>query len=87
MATVTNITLSHTLLKWLNEMSYAMGIDWWIASKMCYNRLADPKNHRDDDLTRFFYRDPIECIEFLMQQPAFREHMLYAPAKEFNHGE
>jgi hypothetical protein len=49
--------------------------------------LADPNNLRDDDYTRFFYRNPVECIEFLMQQPAFREHMLYAPAKEFNDAE
>jgi hypothetical protein len=46
--------------------------------------LADPNNLRNDYYTRFFYRNPVECIEFLMQQPTFREHMSDAPAKEFN---
>jgi len=68
-------------------MSYAMGIDSWKSGKVCYNRLADSNNLRDDDYTHFFYRNPVECIEFLMQQPAFREHMSYAPAKEFNDAE
>jgi len=81
MATVSNCTSSHTLFKRLNKMSYAIGIDTWKSSKVCLNRLADPNNLRDDDYTRFFYRNHFECIEFLMQQPAFREHMSYAPAK------
>jgi len=68
-------------------MSYTMGIDSWISGKVCYNRLAYSNNLRDDDYTRFFYRNPVECIEFLMQQPGFREHMSYAPAKEFNDAE
>jgi hypothetical protein len=49
--------------------------------------LADPNNLRDDDYTRFFHRNPVYYIEFLMQQPAFREHILYAPAKEINDAE
>jgi len=68
-------------------MSYAMGIEYWKSGKVCYNRLADSNNLGDDDYTPFFYRNPVECIEFLMQQPAFREHMSYAPAKEFNDAE
>jgi hypothetical protein len=36
-------------------------------------------------ITHVFYRNPVECIEFLMQQPAFREHMSYAPAKKYNY--
>jgi hypothetical protein len=64
-----------------------MVIDSWKSSKVCYNHLANPNNHCDDDYTRFFYRNPVECIEFLMQQPAFREHISYAPAKEFNDAE
>jgi hypothetical protein len=87
MATVSNFTLSHTLFKRSNEMSYTMCIDSWKSGKVCYNRLADPSNLRDDDYTHFFYRNPVECILFLMQRPAFREHMLYAPAKEFNDAE
>jgi len=68
-------------------MSYMMGIDSWKCGKVCYNCLANPNNLRDDDYTPFFYWNPVECIEFVMKQPALREHMLYAPTKEFNDAE
>jgi len=55
--------------------------------EVCYNSLDDPNNLCDEDYTHFFYPNPVECIEFLMQQPVFREHMLYAAAKEFNDAE
>jgi len=87
MAIISNFTSSHPLFKRLNEMSYARGIDSWKSGKVYYNRVADSNNLRDNDYTRFFHRNPVECIEFLMQQPAFREHMSYAPAKEFNDAE
>jgi len=61
-----------------------MGIDSWKSGTMFQNLLADPKTFRDDDYPAFSYRHPAECIVFLLQQPAFGEHMLYAPAKEFN---
>jgi hypothetical protein len=80
MATVSNFTSSHTLFKRLNEMSYAIGIDYWQSGKVCYNRLANPNNLRDDDYPLFFYRNPVECIEFLMPQPTFREH-IYSEVK------
>jgi len=85
MATISNFTSSHTLFERLNEMSYAMGIDSWKSNKVCYNCLADRNNLRHNDYTYFFYRNPVECI--VMQQPAFREHMAYAPAKKFNDAE
>ena len=48
-ATVSNFPSSHTSFKRFNEMSYTMGIDSWKSGKVCYNRLADPNNPRDDD--------------------------------------
>jgi len=80
MATVSNFTSSKTSFKRLNEMSCKMGIDSRKSGEVCYNCLADPNNLCDDDYTWFFYCNPVECIEFLMQQPAFREHMSYAAA-------
>jgi len=68
-------------------MSYVIGIDSCKSGKACYNCLADWNNFRDDDYTHFFYRHAVECIEFLMQQLVFREHMAYAPAKKFNDAE
>jgi len=87
MATVSNFTSSHTIINQLNEISYTMGIDSWKSSTVCYKCLADPNNLPDDDYTVLFSCNPGECIEFLMKQPAFREHMPYAPAKEFDDAE
>jgi hypothetical protein len=49
--------------------------------------MADPNNLHDDDYTQFFCRNPVEFIDFLMQQPTLREHMSYASAKELNDAE
>jgi len=87
MATISNFTSSHTLFKRLNKMSYAISMDSWKSGKVCHNRLADPNNLRDDDYTQFFHPNPVECVEFLVQQPAFRKHMSYTPAKNFNDAE
>jgi len=57
------------------------------SGKVCYSQLADPNNRGNDDYTHFFYRNPVECIEFPTQQPVFREHCVYAPAEEFNDAE
>jgi len=65
-------------------MSYVMSIDSWESGKVCHNRLASPDDLRNDDYTRFFYCNPVECIEFLMLQPVFRVQMLHAPAMEVN---
>jgi hypothetical protein len=37
-----------------------------------------------DDYIHIIYHKPVQFILFLMQQPAFKEHMSYAPAKKFN---
>jgi len=68
-------------------MSYTMGIHSWNSGKLFYNGLANPYNLHDDDFTCFFNCNPVGCVEFLMQQPAFKEHKSYAPAKEFNDAE
>jgi len=64
-------------------MFYTMALNSKKCGEVCYNCLADSNNLRDNDYTSFFYCDSVECIEFLLQQPAFREHMSYAPAQEF----
>jgi hypothetical protein len=83
-ATVSDFTSSNRLFKRLHEMSYPMGIHSWKSGTVCYNRLADSYNLCNNESTRFNYRNPVQCIEFLTQQPAFREHMSYAPAMQFN---
>jgi len=45
--------------------------------------LLHQRRNSDNDYAHFIYHGPVECIEFRMQQPAFREHISCAPAKEF----
>ena len=45
--------------------------------------LLHQRRNRDNDYAHFIYHGPVECIEFRMQQPAFREHISCAPAKEY----
>ena len=84
MPTVRISTLSHTGIKRVTEISQAMGIDSSTSAKVCYNCLANPNNVCNYHYTYFFYRNPAEWVEFLMQQLAFRYPMSYAPATEFN---
>jgi hypothetical protein len=68
-------------------MSYTMGIDYSKWGRAFYNCLAHQNNLHDNDYMNFFNCYPTEYIYFVMQQPAFSEHMLYTPAKEFNDAE
>jgi hypothetical protein len=75
MATVSNFTVSHTLLKRFYEISYAIAVEALKSRKLCNNGFADAVNLREDDYIGFFYRNIVKSIEFLLPQPAFREQM------------
>jgi len=87
MITISNFTSFPTLSKRFKEMSYSMGIDFWKSGKVCYNCLADPNSLHNDEFTKFFYSNPGECFEFIMQHSAIREHMFYAQVKALNEAE
>jgi hypothetical protein len=87
MASIGNFIMFITLFKILNEIIYAMGIDFWTSMHVCYNQLADLNDIPDDDYTSFFYRNPDECIPSVMELPAFREHMFYDPETEYDKAE
>jgi len=70
-------------IQMFKEMSYVMGIDSGKPGKVCYNCLPDRNILCDDDYTQFFLRNPVKCIEFLMQEPEFTEHMSYAPPQDY----
>lgn len=76
-----------TLFKILNEILYAMGIDFWTSMHVCYNQLADLNNIPDDDYTSFFYPNRDERIQSLMELLGFREHMFYDPETEYDEAE
>jgi len=59
----------------------------WKSGRQCYKHLGDRNNLHDNGYSRFFYSHSVKCIEFLIEQHAFREDMSYAPAKEFDDAE
>jgi hypothetical protein len=64
-----------------------MGMNSLNWGNVCLNHFANLNNIHNDDYTCFFHFRPVECIEFLIQQPACRERMLNTPAMEFNKAE
>jgi len=64
MATISNSTSSHTLIKRLNGMPCAMCIDCWTSGGVWYKHFADSNNLCNNDYKHFFYRNFVECIEF-----------------------
>ena len=86
-ATISKFTSSHPVFKWLNEMLYLVGINCLKSNTVSYHCLADPNDCCTDDYRHFYYCKMVESIGFFMQQPAFREHMLYALSMEFDNGE
>ena len=38
----------------------------------------------DGHSSTFFYRDMVQCVEYLLSQPAYRDDMVYAPVREHN---
>jgi hypothetical protein len=49
LATISNITSSHTVFKMLNEIAYAMVLDLWESGKVCYNQMVEADTFSNDD--------------------------------------
>ena len=47
---------------------------------------ASVKFEDDDAPVAYYYRDPIELVEYILSQPAYRDHLIYAPVKEYQDG-
>jgi len=82
MAIVSNFTVSHRLFQKLQQMSYAIGFDSGISCKVSYNLLPDSNNLHDNNHNHFCYLNPVEHIEFVLEQPAFSEYLSYVQANE-----
>ena len=82
--TLTSATSSHVLFNQVDRMKWDLGEDSWKHAKVCFDQRKDINSLQESDMTSFWYRDPVSCIEFLMRQPVYRETMVYAPVQEFN---
>ena len=45
--------------------------------------LLDGGREQLQNMMEIWYRDPVECIKFLMGNPAFKEFMAYAPEQVY----
>lgn len=59
-----------------------------------YIEALDPYQHllawnegtfnQDEHASTFYYRDIVDCVEYLVAQPAYREDIVYAPVREYD---
>lgn len=77
-------TSAYSLFKKIDNMSYELGMQTWKTGKVSFNRSDGGNRFSDAPFTSFYYRNPVTCIEFLLRQSAFKEHMTYAPVREYN---
>ena len=82
---ISSSTSAHTLFNNIDALHHQLGMDSWKQGKVSFSCSSDgDSNLRDHDLTAFWYRDPLKCVEVLMQQTAYRDYMAYAPQRQFN---
>jgi hypothetical protein len=81
---LTSATSAYTLFKGINGAVGLLERNPWKRKLVSFDTSKDPKTLPESAMSAFWYRNPVSCIEFLMQQPAYREEMVYGPIKEFN---
>lgn len=82
-STERHFTSSYKLNQCIDAMPDGMGWDSWKDVT-----LPDVTwNDKSTEPISFFYRDPVECIKYLLRQPMFAGRLHYAPRRRFNDGE
>ena len=81
---LSSVTSAYKLFKTVDKMEYELDISSWKRGLVEFTLPGSESSRSEDRMAAFWYRNPVTCIEFLMKQPAFREHMAYAPRKEYN---
>lgn len=67
----------YVLHRLIDEMEPALAKDAWFKGNATF--IADKKNANQP----YYFRDLETSIRFLMEQPCFRDYMVYAPCKEY----
>lgn len=68
----------YTLKALVDAMEPDMGTKSWKEGRARF--FADVKN----EWKLFYYRDVVKMIQQIFRQPAYKEHLIYSPVKEFN---
>lgn len=89
------IKSAYTLFNKVDQMGWGLGTSSWKTgtvdfgshaaddtdSSLQEDEAALPRNGKQ---ARFYYRDPVECVRFLLGQPCFAKDMVFAPITEWN---
>jgi hypothetical protein len=81
---VSSATSAYTLFKGVDTVVNDLELNSWQQKFVCFDMSKDGKKLPDDELTPFWYRNQVCCIEFLMKQPGYKEDITYAPSREYN---
>lgn len=63
----------------IDRMEDGLGHGSWKKSKLS---MAWNEQHPENIV--FWHRDLIGCVKWILRQPAYREHLVYAPVRSFN---
>jgi len=75
---------NYHLQKKIDQMEDGLGVDSWEKSRL--ENITWNEQHAGVPI-EFWYRDIIERVKWLLRQPAYAEHLLYAPQQQFDeHG-
>lgn len=72
-------TSGWTLYQQLDRMYPKLGPDSWSVHEANWSLPGGASRH-----TTYYYRSPLSCIQYLLKQPCFRNHLIYAPVREYN---
>jgi hypothetical protein len=86
-------TSSYTLFKTIDKMTYDLGWTSWRSGSV-NQRLPEDQveiekikggiRPPDTGYSTFHYRDPVQCIQFLLAQERFKDNTIYEPYKDMH---
>ena len=72
---------NYHLRKKIDQMEDGLGVDSWKKSRL--ENIAWNQQHGKEPI-ELWHRDIIECAKWLLRQPAYAEHLSFAPQQQFD---
>jgi len=76
-----SLKFNYHLRKKIDQMEDGLGVDSWKKSQL--KNITWNEQHTREPI-KFWHRDIIECTKWLLRQPAYAEHLSYAPQRWFD---
>ena len=87
----THLNSAYSVFETVDRMEWGLGIGSWKEGRVNFNCDAQSPFSNDTEIrdneelqTKFFFRDPVECVRYLLGQPCFSQDTVYTPVLEFN---